>query len=147
MRFVIDSDLDDVALLAEAVMAVCAERVGEEQAREIELCVVEAVNNAIKHAYHGVAGGEVEVGLRFDERAAVIEVCDRGSAMPAGALEAADRPRTVDVACAAALPESGLGLVILRQLMDEVRYESRPERNVLTLVRRFGPHRRQVSVS
>jgi serine/threonine-protein kinase RsbW len=136
ISLLIESDLANVALVGDAVRALCA-RHGE--AHEIELCVVEAVNNAIRHAYQDAPGHEVEVRVDLDAAATVIEVRDGGRAMPAGALAtaAAPCPPALDAADVAALPEGGFGLSILRRLMDEIRYETRAGVNVLTLVRRL----------
>jgi anti-sigma regulatory factor (Ser/Thr protein kinase) len=55
--------------------------------------------------------------------------------MPPGTLGQV-RPPEVEVEDLAALPEGGMGLYIVTQLMDDVRYERRAGKNVLIMERR-----------
>lgn len=91
---------------------------------EVASAFVEAFNNAAVHAYRDLPPGDVEVEMRVDRRELEVEVSDFGrrfepSGVPEPDLEA--------------LPEGGLGLFIIRNFMDRVRYESRAGRNVLTM--------------
>jgi serine/threonine-protein kinase RsbW len=126
-----------VGPLGEQVRAACVGLgLTARAAGEIELSVVEAVNNAIEHAYQRAEDGTVEVMLDGDGARLRIEVCDRGLRMPPDTL-AAVRPPEVDTDDVASLPEGGMGLFIVTQLMDDVRYESRAGRNILIMERRL----------
>jgi len=138
-----ESRLENVALVGAAVTGVCdALGLPGEVRAEVELCVVEAVNNAIEHAYRGEAGHVVEVSIAADAARLVIEVSDRGEPMPAGRLEAARAalalPEDPEPPSLESLVDGGRGLAILLGAMDEVRYERAGGRNVLTMVRRIG---------
>jgi serine/threonine-protein kinase RsbW len=133
----IASRLECVGPLGEEVRAACAGLgLSSEAAGEVELSVVEMVNNAIEHGYQLDGSGWVEVMLESDGRNLHIEVCDGGRTMPANLLATASMP-PVDPGDLASLPEGGMGLSIVKQLMDEVRYESTADRNVLTMERRI----------
>jgi serine/threonine-protein kinase RsbW len=132
----IASKLACVGPLGEQVRAACVGLgLTPRAAGEIELSVVEAVNNAIEHAYQRSEDGLVEVKLEGDDRRLLIEVCDTGRRMPPGTLGQV-RPPEVEVEDLAALPEGGMGLYIVTQLMDDVRYERRAGKNVLIMERR-----------
>jgi serine/threonine-protein kinase RsbW len=133
----IASKMACVGPLGQQVRAACV-RLGlsEAVAGEIELSVVEAVNNAIEHAYQLAEDGVVEVQLESSGGRVFIEVVDQGRQMPAETL-AHVTPPAVEGRDRASLPEGGMGLFIVTQLMDAVRYESRAGKNVLTMERRI----------
>jgi serine/threonine-protein kinase RsbW len=134
----IDSQFDHVFLVGVVVRAVCVQAgFAEEETAGVELCVVEAVNNCVEHAYREEPGHRVEVRLALAGGALRLEVRDRGRRMDwAAACARAD-------ACAAdPAAEGGRGIFILRSLMDEVGYTERDGANVLTLCKSLpaAPH-------
>jgi serine/threonine-protein kinase RsbW len=132
LTFRIDSRLEHVALVGVAVRAICAAiPLDDDEAASVELCVVEAVNNAIEHAY-AEAGQPVEVDLVLSNDALDITVRDRGRHM--------DWPRAcadADAYAADALCEGGRGLFIMRSLMDRVSYRSAGQWNELAMHKRL----------
>lgn len=93
--------------------------------------VGEAFNNVAIHAYRGQSAGAVEVELDVGEQAVTIRLCDTGKSydpthQPAPELDL--------------LPDSGMGLYIMRSCMDHVSYRAgNPphEPNVLTMSKRY----------
>ncbi len=130
----IDSRLEHVALLGIAVRAICAAiPLGDEEAASIELCVVEAVNNAVEHAYGEQAGQPVEVQLLVDRGALRIGVRDCGRVMDWERACA-----SADAYSADALAEGGRGLFIIRSLMDRVSYRVVQGWNELAMLKRIA---------
>jgi len=129
----IDSQLDHVFMVGLAVRGLCAAvPFDDEAASAMELCVVEAVNNAIEHAYAGEAGHPVEVEIELTDGAMRVEVRDRGRGMDwAAACSRADRYAHDQLA------EGGRGLVIMRSLADRLSYRCADGWNVLTLYKRL----------
>jgi serine/threonine-protein kinase RsbW len=133
----IASRLDCVGPLGDQVRAACAELgLSGAAAGEVELSVVETVNNAIEHAYQMAESGWVEVSLASDGQRLRIEISDGGRAMRPEVLAGAKMP-AVDPGDIASLPEGGMGLALVKQLMDDVRYQRADGRNVLTMERRI----------
>lgn len=127
----IDSRLDDVWLVGLAVRAVCGVLpLDEEATGAVELCVVEAVNNAIEHAYGETAGHPVEVVASVAAGTLSLAVRDRGRTMPWPPVPGPEPD---------ALSESGRGMFIMRALMDEVDYARDDGWNVLTLTKHLAP--------
>ncbi|MGH7788474.1 MAG: ATP-binding protein [Candidatus Binatia bacterium] len=127
----IDSRLEDVWLIGLAVRAVCsALPLDEETTGAVELCVVEAVNNAIEHAYGEAPGQPVEVEASLAADTLRLAVRDRGRSMPWPAPPAAAPD---------GLNEGGRGLFIMRELMDDVDYATVDGWNVLTLTKHLTP--------
>jgi serine/threonine-protein kinase RsbW len=135
LSLTIDSRMACVGPLAERVRATCLELgMTAVAAGEVELSVVEAVNNAIEHAYELSESGRVEVTVARQGSRLHIEVHDGGRPMPAETLARVRVPR-VDPTDTPSLPEGGMGLYVLTQLMDAVSYESRAGRNALIMER------------
>ena len=129
---VISSELANVPRVARSVRLLCLDLgVGATETAEIELAVVEAVNNAIQHAYDMCAGHEVAFSIEVDDEYVMARVRDSGRAMPPGLLEAVPAQPSFE----AEAPGGGMGLVIMKQIMDRVCYESAGGQNVLTLLR------------
>jgi serine/threonine-protein kinase RsbW len=136
IHLTLPSSLENVALAGRALHGIGAEAGLEPlQCDQLELCVVEAVNNSILHAYEGQPGHEVRLEVALHEDRLEVQVVDRGTPMPPGALEDAVPREPGDVL---ALAEGGRGLLIMRQLMDGLEYASGARGNVLTLVKRLG---------
>ena len=135
IKLIIDSDLTNVSLIGITVNKICTQiPLNKIEAYQIELCVVEAVNNAIKHAYKNETGHDVTVFIKLYLDRITFLVCDTGKTMEL--KQPADLK--FDPADLENLPESGRGLFIIHQIMDEVTYETIEDRNVLTMTKIFG---------
>jgi serine/threonine-protein kinase RsbW len=94
--------------------------------------VSEAFNNVAIHAYRGRPAGPVKLEFEIHQGAITIRILDHGAS-----FEPSDE-QTPDLA---SLPESHMGLYIVRSFMDEVSYQrGNPpsEPNVLTLIKRYA---------
>src|SRR4051812_49084392 len=96
----------------------------------IELCVVEAINNAIEHAYAEVPHAHVETKLTVDGDALEIAIIDSGKAMPDGVL---DEARAKLAAPPGEPQEGGYGLGLIVEIMNAVRYQRSANLNTLTM--------------
>jgi serine/threonine-protein kinase RsbW len=94
----------------------------------------EAFNNTAIHSYDPRHPGEVEIQVDVGTSAITIRLIDHGKSF---SLE------DVPVPDLDALPESGLGLFIIRSFMDEVKYVPGSP-NVLSMTKYVDPARRQV---
>jgi serine/threonine-protein kinase RsbW len=113
-----------------ALVVECATAAGFPPQRvvEIELAVEEALVNICRYAYPK-SSGEVEVRCTQDEtRYLLIELIDSGIPFDMLARPAPDF--TVDIA---QRPIGGLGIPLIRALMDNVTYHRAGARNILGL--------------
>lgn len=104
----------------------------------MELCAVEAVTNSIRHAYRNQPGNEVSVTLLIRDNRLEVEVADSGLAMLATQIARLSEGSSVlgfDPTDRASLPEGGMGLQIMHEVMDEVSYRSNGQMNLLRLTR------------
>ncbi len=139
----IDSNLDDVCLIGLVINEICEfARIPPVDAYQIELCVVEAVNNSIRHAYGCRPGNIVRVAVEVGEGELRFAVQDTGKPMPARlAASLADRSRALefDESDVKSLPEGGMGLAIAARVMDQMNYSTSDGCNSLVLTKRI-PH-------
>jgi serine/threonine-protein kinase RsbW len=92
----------------------------------------ESFNNVTLHAYDGLAQGDVEIQIDVSYEGITVRLLDHGNPFdPAGVPEP-----DLD-----ALPESGLGLYIMKQFMDEVSYQA-GKPNVLHMHKRLAGGKR-----
>ena len=133
VRFQIESNLDEVALVGITVNALCsAIPLPDVEAYQIEMCVVEAVNNAIEHAYENMPGHPIEIRVSIDIDALKLIVRDEGRAMSGQSENPALEydPGNLDT-----LPEGGMGLYLIDSVMDEVSYQTEHGSNILTMTK------------
>ncbi|MDE2180429.1 MAG: ATP-binding protein [candidate division NC10 bacterium] len=137
----VTSDLQNVPLIGQAIQRLCSlTPLSDLESHQIALCVVEAVNNAIVHAYNSEAEHEVEVIFCQHSDRLIVQICDAGKAMdPDRLAPQAASPLDFDPCCLERLPERGLGLAIIRNTMDEVTYTTSHGKNILTLTRFLKP--------
>lgn len=133
----IASDLHNVPLIGQAIQRLCSlVPLSDMESHQIALCVVEAVNNAIVHAYDREAEHEVEVIFDQYSDRLIVQICDAGRTMdPKRLSPQAASPFDFDPGCLERIPERGLGLAIIRKTMDEVTYTTSHGKNTLTLTR------------
>jgi anti-sigma regulatory factor (Ser/Thr protein kinase) len=107
---------------------------GDKDVYNIQLAADEAASNIIEHAYEGVTDGQLDLSCGMKEKGLVIILVDHGSPfdpseVPMPDLQADLADRKI----------GGLGIFLMRKLMDEVHYQSNPDKsNVLTMIKRKG---------
>ncbi|MBQ9297170.1 MAG: ATP-binding protein [Paludibacteraceae bacterium] len=107
-----------------------------ELSMSINLALEEAVVNVMEYAYPGHNDGKVFVEYvkvnEEDGQRLVFTISDSG--VPFDPTKRADADITLS---AEDRPIGGLGIFLVKQLMDEVRYERCEEKNILTLVKKI----------
>lgn len=104
----------------------------EKDVYNIQLATDEAASNIIEHAYEGVTDGVLDLSCGMEKDAIRIVLIDYGdpfdpSVIPVPDLKADLSERKI----------GGLGIFLMRKLMDEVHYEPRKDKsNVLTMIKR-----------
>jgi anti-sigma regulatory factor (Ser/Thr protein kinase) len=101
--------------------------VAAETGSRLGLALEEWVTNLCRHAY-GQAGGTIEVAVCAGDGTFVVEITDEGPE-----FDPTTRPDPdVGASLADRLP-GGLGLLLIRRMVDDVRYRREGRRNVLSL--------------
>ena len=98
----------------------------------INLALEEIVSNVMLYAYPGKSG-QVFVEFNRQKDAMVFTVSDNGVAFDPTQQAEVDTTLSVEER-----PIGGLGIHLVRQIMDEIRYERVEEKNILTLVKNLN---------
>jgi serine/threonine-protein kinase RsbW len=134
-KLLIPSQTDNLELIRGFVGKV-AEKVGfgEDQVGKIELACDEACTNVIKHAYvGGEAKKSLDVMIKIDYQKFTIIVTDHGKGFNPKKIKMPDLQEYL-----AELRVGGLGIYLMKTLMDEVDYDIKPGvHNQVTMVKYF----------
>ena len=104
---------------------------GDKDIYNIQLATDEAASNIIEHAYENISDGMLELSCGVQSDTIKIILIDHGepfdpSEIPLPDLKADLSDRKI----------GGLGIFLMRKLMDEVHYESKADKsNTLTLIK------------
>jgi serine/threonine-protein kinase RsbW len=97
----------------------------------IEIAVDEAFSNIIDHAYAGENHGNIECTCKVDAQGLTITLKDRGEPFDPNSVA-----EPVLDCCLDDRKERGLGLYIMRKLMDDIHFDfSKEQGNVLTMTK------------
>jgi len=103
----------------------------EETAGQIELAVDEACTNVIRHAYNNDRRRKIDIRVILDTDKMRIDISDTGKGFRPEALPKPDLKAYVQSA-----KRGGLGIHLMRSLMDEVHFEFLPsKRNTVSLTK------------
>jgi len=100
----------------------------------VELAVDEACSNIIEHAYGVDNGGEIECTCEAEDDRLTVILRDHGEPFDPATVTRPDLSSGIEKR-----PLGGLGVYLMRQLMEDVRFEARGEAgNLLTMVKYKG---------
>ncbi len=135
-RLEVAADTRNLAVVREFLRRVIRRSaLAESDANGVVLAVDEAVANIILHGYEGREDARVEVAIEADDKRIQIIIRDDGKPYDteSGVIERAALDMQEHIANG---NKRGLGLFIMRKVMDEVSYRSSGgDTNELTLVR------------
>lgn len=134
--FMFEATLEDVSRVAQALRFFIPPEVPEEAKFEMEIGVVEAMTNIVKHGYESSHAGIIEISYRFSSGVITIELRDQGKPISSEALfGSSDAVFDFDPEDIDHLPESGMGMPLMKSTFDHVDYLSADGTNVLRLVK------------
>jgi anti-sigma regulatory factor (Ser/Thr protein kinase) len=130
---VLNNDIQEVPLLATFVEGVC-EEVGMDAGTtmQMNLAMEEAVVNVMNYAYPIGEKGEIAIEATTDNGMLNFVIKDSGTPFDPTAKEDADTTLSAEER-----PIGGLGIFLVKQIMDNVSYEYKEGKNVLTLSKRI----------
>ena len=106
----------------------------EKEIYSLQLAADEAASNIIEHAYEGVTDASLDITCDMNRNQFVITMRDKGKPFDPGSVRQPDI--TADLSDRKI---GGLGVFLMRKLMDNVNYESNPKTgNLLTMTKRRG---------
>ena len=129
----ITNEIGQLSLLEEFIRSAAAEKgLGEELTNSLNLAMEEAVTNVILYAYPEGTEGRIDIDATVREDSLEFSISDSGSPFDPTAAPEADITLGVDER-----PIGGLGIYLVRKLMDSVSYERTDGKNKLTLTKKL----------
>ena len=132
-HLILHNDIRQIPLLAEFIEAIAQEmELDQSLALGLNLALEEAVTNVILYAYPQGTDGQVEIEARAEDKALEFVISDGGTAFDPTARKDADIHASLQDR-----PIGGLGIHLIRHIMDSVRYERKNDRNILTIIKKI----------
>ena len=125
------NDIRQIPLLAEFVETIAQEKsLDNSLTNNLNLALEEAVSNVMLYAYPEGSDGLVDVEAVIDENKLTFIITDSGKAFDPTAAPEADITASADER-----PIGGLGIHLVRTIMDDVTYQRNDGMNILTMIK------------
>ncbi len=131
-RFSIKSNYYNVVPVSKEIRLFLVENfINETDCNDIEICIMETLNNVIKHSYKELDTEYIEIEVVFDTNKLEINVKDKGISR-----KNINKPTLdYDPDNIMELPENGMGLYIIDQLMDDTKYYINDDINTFIMIK------------
>ncbi len=135
MTYTMKSDMNEVSKLSPHIHAISHTfPLDSKVISRIELCVIEAVNNAIEHAYSYDKHHDIQVIIDLIDRYHIcIQVIDQGISMPHQLAYYISKSDEVDPLNPETWATQGRGLKLIDKIMHSVQYTSKGMQNILSM--------------
>ncbi len=131
VNLTINPDINEIPRISQVLHASMQEHgFPEEDILDTQLAVEEAVTNVIMHGYAGMKG---EIGFSCRASRGIIEIQIEDSAAPFDPLSLPEPDLDGDID---ERKIGGLGIFLIRQVMDEIVYKYENGKNILVLIKR-----------
>ena len=130
------NNIEQIALLPDFVGVLAGEAQLDQEAEfNLNLALEEAVSNVIMYAYPEGTDGVVDIDASVDGKLVSIVITDSGKAFDPTAKKEVDINAGMDER-----PIGGLGIHLVRTIMDTVNYERKNEKDILTITKNYQQH-------
>ena len=132
-QIILQNDIQQVPLLAQFVDEVC-EAAGIDMATsmKLNLAIEEAVVNVMNYAYPLGTIGDINIEVQVDNNQLEFIISDTGT--PFDPTTKAEVDTTLS---AEERPIGGLGIHLVRNIMDSINYERANGKNILALIKKL----------
>ncbi len=126
-KFAITSEYHNITVVNKKIKAFCLkELVHQNVIDAVEICLMEALNNVIKHSYEGKPGNKIDLIVGISNSKIDVDILETG--LPRTNF---DKPKLeFDPDDINSTPEGGMGLFIIDSLMNQTSYSSKNGLNV-----------------
>ncbi|MBR1517141.1 MAG: SpoIIE family protein phosphatase [Bacteroidales bacterium] len=132
-EIVLRNDVSEVERLNQFIKGIAQSlSVDKRQTLNLRLAVEEAVVNVMEYAYPDGVEGAIKIRTKADGHRLRIVITDNGAPFDPTQATVADTSLSAEER-----PIGGLGILLVRRLMDSINYERIENQNVLTLVKKY----------
>ena len=129
------AQLDQLSAIADFITEAARQlHMGERDIFAVQMAVDEAVTNIITHGYPGQPDGSLDISCRKKGDDLIVEIRDRGSPFDPDEVPEPDLHTPLEDR-----REGGLGIFLMRRMMDRVEFAHLDGENVLTMARHCTP--------
>lgn len=130
-HFTIENQIGELSYLAKKIDELAGEwNLSQALAMNINLVIEEAVSNIIFYAYNDHNKHEIRITLSLKNGRLTIKITDDGIPFNPLAQEQPDINLPAEER-----PVGGLGIFLISQIMDEMKYDRNKNENILTLIK------------
>ena len=130
-KLVLRNDIQQIPQLAEFILAIAEDKhLGRSLAMNLNLALEEAVTNVMLYAYPKDTEGLIDIEALLKENAIVFNVSDSGKPFDPTSAPEVDTTKDLEER-----KIGGLGIHLVRKIMDEVHYTREEGLNVLTMIK------------
>ncbi len=130
-RHLVVTEISGIAVVSSALQELMHDHsFANEDILDTQLAVEEAITNVIVHGYREQGG---EIGVTCRATRGIVEVQIEDAAPPFDPLSLPEPDLTADIE---ERQVGGLGIFLIRQVMDEIVYRHENGKNILVLVKR-----------
>ena len=132
-KLTLHNDVQQISKLADFVDAIAEEAsIDSSLAMSLNLALEEAVTNVVMYAYPAGDEGDVDIVAELSDGSLLFTISDKGIPFDPTKKEDADITLGVEER-----QIGGLGIFLVRQLMDTVEYERKDGYNILTMKKKL----------
>lgn len=133
-KLIINNKVEEMAQLEPFIEQVSdAFGVAPDVVFQLNLALDEALANSVNYAYGADGNGEIVLEASKDDENIVFRLIDSGSPFdPTGEGEDVDTTSSAEER-----PIGGLGIFLIKQMMDEVSYERNGDENILIMKKKL----------
>ena len=133
MRVQIKNDVAEMQKLRDAVQIFCEQnQLSEDIVFVLDLCLEELVTNVIKYAHQDSAEHEIQIDLSLQEDLLILEITDDGRSFDPTQIPEPDLDLPLEER-----QIGGLGIHLVRNYVDSMRYKRKGNQNITTLQKRI----------
>lgn len=133
-KIVLPNDIERIPELSEFIETFCDQQMVDiSLAMSVNLALEEAVVNVMTYAYPEGVVGEVTVEAMAEDNCLTFTLIDSGTPFDPTAQAEVDTTLSAEER-----PIGGLGIHLVRQIMDDVQYQYKDGQNILTLTKKFN---------
>ena len=131
-KIVLPNDIERIPELSEFIETFCDQQMVDfSMAMSLNLALEEAVVNVMSYAYPAGVAGDVTVEAMAEDGNLTFTLIDSGTPFDPTAQAEVDTTLSAEER-----PIGGLGIHLVRQIMDKVQYQYKDGQNILTLTKK-----------
>jgi anti-sigma regulatory factor (Ser/Thr protein kinase) len=134
MQITIKNRLSDIALVQTALKQFADVRgISSHDVMKINLIVDELISNIVSYAYQDDGEHDIEIELGLADNRLSLAITDDGVPFDPSAKDSPDTAAPLE-----ARPLGGLGIHLVKKIADDLSYQRRAGKNVVTAVKRVN---------